>query len=33
MHHYNPYAKEKRVAFMEVMQKINSRLEQGDSVD
>ncbi len=29
MHHYNPYAKEKRVAFMEVMQDINSRLEKG----
>jgi hypothetical protein len=29
MHHYNPYAKEKRVAFMEVMQEINSRLEKG----
>jgi prephenate dehydrogenase len=33
MHHYNPYAKEKRAAFMEVMQDINSRLEQGDLVD
>jgi prephenate dehydrogenase len=29
MHHYNPYAKEKRVAFMEVMRDINFRLEQG----
>ncbi len=28
MHHYNAYAKEKRVAFMEVMQNINSRLEK-----
>ena len=27
MHRYNPYAKEKRVAFMEVMQDINSRLQ------
>jgi prephenate dehydrogenase len=27
MHHYNPYAKEKRVAFMEVMRDINFRLE------
>jgi hypothetical protein len=33
MHHYNPYAKEKRVAFMDVMQDINSRLENGDLVD
>ena len=33
MHHYNPYAKEKRVAFMEVMQDINSRLENGELVD
>jgi len=33
MHHYNPYAKEKRVAFMEVMREINARLEQGDLVD
>ena len=29
MHHYNFYAKEKRVAFMEVMQEINARLEKG----
>ncbi len=28
MHHYNPYAKEKRVAFMEVMLDINTRLGQ-----
>jgi prephenate dehydrogenase len=28
MHHYNAYAGEKRVAFMEVMQDINSRLEK-----
>ena len=33
MHHYNPYAKEKRVAFMDVMREINARLEQGDLVD
>ena len=33
MHHYNPYAKEKRVAFMGVMREINARLEQGDLVD
>ena len=33
MHHYNSYAKEKRFAFMEVMQDINSRLENGDLVD
>jgi len=29
MHHYNPYAREKRSVFMEVMQDINSRLETG----
>jgi prephenate dehydrogenase len=33
MHHYNGYAKEKRIAFMDVMQDINSRLEQGDLGD
>jgi prephenate dehydrogenase len=33
MHRYNPYAKEKRVAFMGVMGEINDRLEQGDLVD
>ena len=33
MHHYNAYAKEKRVAFMDVMREINGRLEQGDLVD
>ena len=33
MHRYNPYAKAKRVAFMDVMQDINSRLENGDLVD
>ena len=33
MHHYNPYAKEKRVAFMDVMQDINSRLRNSDLVD
>ena len=33
MHHYNPYAKEKRLAFMDVMREINARLEQGDLVD
>jgi len=27
MHRYNPYAKEKRAAFMQAMQKINERLE------
>jgi prephenate dehydrogenase len=27
MHQYNPYAKEKRAAFMQAMQKINERLE------
>jgi len=33
MNRYNPYAKKKRVAFMEVMREINDRLEQGDLVD
>ncbi len=33
MHHYNSYARKKRIEFMEVMQGINSRLEQGDLVD
>jgi prephenate dehydrogenase len=33
MHHYNVYAKEKRIAFMDVMQDINSRLENADLVD
>jgi prephenate dehydrogenase len=33
MHRYNPYAKEKRVAFMGVMGEINDRLEQRDLVD
>ena len=33
MHHYNPYAKEKRVEFLGVMKDINSRLEKGDLVD
>jgi prephenate dehydrogenase len=28
MNHYNPYAKEKRAAFMQAMKKINNRLEQ-----
>jgi len=30
MHHYNSHAKNKRIEFMEVMQDINTRLEQGD---
>jgi prephenate dehydrogenase len=33
MHRYNPFAKKKRIEFMEIMQEINSRLEQGGSVD
>ena len=33
MHHYNSYAKEKRVAFMDVMREIDARLEQGELVD
>jgi prephenate dehydrogenase len=31
MHRYNPYAKKKRVAFMDVMKEINASLEQGNS--
>jgi len=27
MHHYNPYAREKRLAFMDVMKEINAKLE------
>jgi prephenate dehydrogenase len=27
MHRYNPYAKEKRAAFMQAMQKINEQIE------
>jgi prephenate dehydrogenase len=30
MHHYNSHARKKRIEFMEVMQDINTRLEQGD---
>jgi prephenate dehydrogenase len=33
MHHYNPYAKKKRNEFMEIMEDINSRLEQAELVD
>ncbi len=33
MHHYNSYARKKRIEFMEVMRDISSRLEQGDSVE
>jgi len=33
MHHYNSYARKKRIEFMEVMQDISSRLEQGDLVE
>ena len=33
MHHYNPYARKKRIEFMDVMQDLNSRLEQRDLVD
>jgi prephenate dehydrogenase len=33
MHHYNPYARTKRIEFMKVMQDINSRLEKTDLVD
>jgi prephenate dehydrogenase len=33
MHRYNPYARKKRVEFINLMQEINSRLEQGDLAD
>jgi prephenate dehydrogenase len=33
MHRYNPYAREKRIEFMDIMQDINARLEEGDFVD
>ena len=33
MHRYNPYAREKRIEFMDIMQDLNARLEQGDLVD
>ncbi len=33
MHHYNPYARKKRIEFMDVMQDLNSRLENGKLVD
>jgi prephenate dehydrogenase len=29
MHRYNPYARKKRIEFMDIMQDINDRLEQG----
>ena len=32
MHHYNSYARKKRIEFMEVMQRISSRLEKADPV-
>ncbi len=33
MHHYNSHAREKRIEFVDVMQSIIARLEQGDRVD
>jgi prephenate dehydrogenase len=33
MHRYNPYARKKRIEFMEIMQDLNARLEQDDLVD
>ena len=33
MHRFNPYAKKKRSEFIETMEDINNRLEQGQSVD
>jgi len=31
MNRYNPYARKKRIEFMDIMQDLNARLEQGDS--
>ena len=31
MHRYNPYAREKRIAFMDVMAEIDSKLENGEA--
>jgi prephenate dehydrogenase len=33
MHRYNPYARKKRIEFMEIMKDIHARLEEGDLVD
>ncbi|MEE4263413.1 MAG: prephenate dehydrogenase/arogenate dehydrogenase family protein [Desulfobacteraceae bacterium] len=33
MHHYNPHAKKKRMEFIQVMEDINSKLEQGEFAD
>jgi prephenate dehydrogenase len=33
MHRYNPYARKKRLAFMNVMKEINAKLEQGDLIE
>ena len=33
MHRYNPHARKKRMEFMDIMQDINARLEQGDLSD
>ncbi len=33
MHHYNPYAKKKRMEFIEMMEEINAKLEQGEMAD
>jgi prephenate dehydrogenase len=33
MHHYNPFAKRRRIEFMKVMQDINARLDKGEWVD
>ncbi len=33
MHRYNPYARKRRIEFMDEMQDINYRLEQGDRID
>lgn len=33
MHRYNPYARKRRIEFMDEMQDINYRLEKGDRID
>jgi prephenate dehydrogenase len=33
MHRYNPYARKKRIEFMDIMQDINAKLEQGGLVE
>ena len=33
MHRYNPYARKKRIEFMDIMQELNAKLGQGDLVE